>query len=85
MQQPMLVTKSKSKDLNSGMPETVYLIPELCRMTGLTDDMRTNFKLMTALAEHTRMGPNLRVKKLLAFSQRLNREPTVSSLGSRME
>jgi aubergine-like protein len=77
MTQPLLVTKSKSKDVNAGLPETVYLIPELCRMTGLTDDMRSNYRLMSALAEHTRMGPSLRVKKLLAFSQRLNNEPNV--------
>jgi aubergine-like protein len=76
--QPLLVSKSKAKDLRAGVPETVYLVPELCRMTGLTDDMRSNFRLMSALAEHTRVGPNVRIQKLEMFSQRLRSEPTVS-------
>jgi aubergine-like protein len=80
LQQPLLVTRSKAKEIKAGLPDIVYLIPELCRMTGLTDAMRANFRLMSALAEHTRMGPNKRIEKLLAFSQRLNQEPAVSYL-----
>ncbi|KAF4530187.1 hypothetical protein B566_EDAN001446 [Ephemera danica] len=75
--QPLLVSRGKSREHCATQAEVALLVPELCRMTGLTDDMRSNFRLMSALAEHTRMGPNLRVKKLLAFSERLNSEPAV--------
>jgi len=32
--QPMLVTKSKTRDRQAGEVERVYLVPELCRATG---------------------------------------------------
>lgn len=74
-QQPLLVSRSKPREIRAGMPETVFLIPELCRMTGLTDAQRANFQLMRALAEHTRVAPPLRIDKLIQFRNRLEREP----------
>lgn len=53
------------------MPEILCLIPELCRMTGLTDAQRQNFQLMRALSEHTRVAPRARIEKLLRFCRRL--------------
>lgn len=38
--QPMLISKSNAKDRRAGMPDLVYLVPEFCVMTGLTDEMR---------------------------------------------
>jgi aubergine len=65
--------------MRAGLPESdVYLVPELCRLTGLTDEMRTNFKLMSALAQHTRVGPSQRITKLLQFSERLRGEQKVN-------
>ncbi|CAB3376469.1 Hypothetical predicted protein [Cloeon dipterum] len=77
LDQPLLISKSKAKDMRAGLPETVYIIPELCRITGLTDEMRSNFRLMSALAEHTRVGPTKRVEKMLHFSRRLMEEQRV--------
>lgn len=45
--------------------------------SGLTDDERANFQLMRALANHTRVDPTNRIKKLMAFNQRLNQTPNV--------
>nr|CAD7430757.1 unnamed protein product [Timema monikensis] len=75
--QPMLVSRSKPRELRAGMSELVYLVPELCRMTGLTDEMRANFHLMRALAEHTRVGPDIRIQKLNNFCNRLLGEQAV--------
>lgn len=75
--QPLLISRSKPRDIRAGMPELVYLIPELCRQTGLTDEMRANFKLMRALDVHTKIGPDMRIQKLLNFNQRLTRCPEV--------
>ncbi|CAH0581309.1 unnamed protein product [Chrysodeixis includens] len=75
--QPLLISRSKARDIRAGMPELVYLVPELCRQTGLTDEMRANFKLMKALDVHTKIGPDIRIQKLLNFNQRLNKCPEV--------
>ncbi|KAK7869731.1 hypothetical protein R5R35_011798 [Gryllus longicercus] len=75
--QPMLISRTKPRERRAGMSEMVYLVPELCRLTGLTDDMRANFNLMRALAEHTRVGPKMRVQKLLNFGRRLRSEESI--------
>ncbi|XP_076679730.1 aubergine isoform X3 [Andrena cerasifolii] len=75
--QPMLVTRLKPKERRAGQAELVYLVPELCRATGLTDQMRENFHLMNALAKHTRVAPKSRIDKLLAFNRRLRSMPEV--------
>jgi len=54
--QPLLVSRTKPREIRAGMPELVVLVPELCIMTGLTDKQRENFQLMKALAEHTRIS-----------------------------
>ncbi|OAD55711.1 Protein piwi, partial [Eufriesea mexicana] len=75
--QPMLVTRLKPKERRSGQTELVYLVPELCRATGLTDNMRENFHLMRALAEHTRVSPRARIDKLMIFNRRLRQEKAI--------
>lgn len=40
--QPMLIHRSKERDIRGGVPEMILLIPELCRATGFTDQMREN-------------------------------------------
>uniref|UniRef100_A0A336LSU2 CSON003002 protein n=1 Tax=Culicoides sonorensis TaxID=179676 RepID=A0A336LSU2_CULSO len=78
VRQPLLLSKSKDKNVRSGSDEVIALIPELCRATGLTDEMRSNFRLMKAVAEHTRIGPAQRVRRLIDFNRRL--QNTVKSI-----
>ncbi|XP_063975996.1 piwi-like protein Siwi isoform X2 [Diachasmimorpha longicaudata] len=75
--QPLLVSRSSARDRRAGKDEIIYLVPELCKATGLTNDMRNDFRLMSALAEHTRVEPRKRIDKLLAFNRRLHNEPTI--------
>ncbi|KDR24113.1 Protein piwi, partial [Zootermopsis nevadensis] len=75
--QPLLVTRTKAREQRAGQDEFVYLVPELCRMTGLTDEMRGNFNVMRDLAEHTRVGPQGRMDRLNAFNRRLLKEQNV--------
>ncbi|XP_015112810.1 piwi-like protein Siwi [Diachasma alloeum] len=70
--QPLIVTRSTARDRRAGKDDIIYLVPELCRATGLTDKMRNDFRLMSALAQHTRVTPDKRIDKLLAFNRRLN-------------
>ena len=38
--QPMLVSRPSRRDINRGDDRPVYLVPELCGMTGLADEHR---------------------------------------------
>lgn len=42
--QPMLITRSTERQRRGGEDDTISLIPELCRPTGLTDQQRNNFQ-----------------------------------------
>ena len=46
LDQPLLVSMPKERDLRGGRSEPVLLVPELCNMTGIDDVMRVDFKLM---------------------------------------
>ncbi|CAL8115744.1 unnamed protein product [Orchesella dallaii] len=75
--QPLLVSRPKKRDLHRGQMGPILLIPELCQMTGLTDEMRANNQLMRALATHLHTDPNARVAKLKDFMQRLKTIPSI--------
>lgn len=69
--QPLLLSKSKERNRRGGESEIVALIPELCRATGITEEMRSNFQTMRALSDFTRLDPTKRVDRLLRFSRRI--------------
>lgn len=69
--QPMLLSNPKACDLRAGRTQVLFLIPELCRATGITEKMRSNFHMMKAMANHTQMDPENRRKRLLEFTKRL--------------
>ncbi|XP_055386679.1 protein aubergine-like [Condylostylus longicornis] len=69
--QPLLISKSTEKKLRGGENEFIMLVPELCRATGLSDPMRSNFQLMRAVSNHTRLTPVSRIDRLKAFNERL--------------
>ncbi|XP_059612414.1 protein aubergine-like [Phlebotomus argentipes] len=73
--QPMLVSRAKARDIKAGRPEIVNLVPELCRLTGLTEQQRANNRLMRDMAQHTRIGPDLRVRRYLDLNRRIQNEP----------
>lgn len=70
--QPMIVHRPKPKRGQEGLEcEPIYLIPELCVTTGLTDEMRSNFNIMKAIGDHTRLPPDVRESKLGEFLNQL--------------
>ena len=73
--QPMLCSNPKPRDVRDGRNQVLFLVPELCRATGLTDKMRSNFNMMRAMAEHTQMDPERRVRRLMEFTTSLNTTP----------
>lgn len=40
----MLISKANSRAIRAGQDEMIALVPELCRATGITEEMRTNFQ-----------------------------------------
>ena len=45
--QPLLVSRAKKKTKEEeDVNKTIALIPELCNLTGLTDQMKADFKVM---------------------------------------
>ncbi|KAG7312304.1 Protein argonaute-3 [Plutella xylostella] len=62
MDQPMLISRDTKRMPGSEKPTDfmICLVPELCQMTGLTDNQRSNFRLMKDVATYTRITPNQR-------------------------
>ncbi|KAL0113296.1 hypothetical protein PUN28_012449 [Cardiocondyla obscurior] len=77
LSQPMLVTTSKAKTREAAEPERVYLVPQFCRPTGLTDAMRENHRLMAGVAVETRLSAARRIEKLMNFNRSICRSPAI--------
>lgn len=75
IKQPMLVSNPKARDIRDGRDQVLFLVPELCRATGLTDKMRADYQMMRGMAEHTQMDPERRKNRLLDFTRRLHNTP----------
>ncbi|KAL4154233.1 hypothetical protein QTP88_002060 [Uroleucon formosanum] len=73
--QPMLISKNKRSIRQFGEDTLIYLVPELCVMTGITDAMRNNFTLMKDMALYTRVNPKERIDRLTNFANRLLKTP----------
>ena len=76
MNQPLIVSKPSKRDVHRGDDKPAYLIPELCRSTGLTDDMRADFRLMKSLSEYLHQGP--KGDFTLAFRCKCNSATSIS-------
>ena len=51
----------------------ICVISESCNMTGLTDDLKQNFKVMKDLSAHTRQTPDQRLATMKKFVDSVNR------------
>lgn len=60
--QPLLISRKSKKVVGEAEPTDFIfcLIPELCQMTGLSDDQRNDYTLMKDVATYTRITPNQR-------------------------
>lgn len=56
--QPMLECKKQNQ-------QTSYFLPEMCRPTGLTDKMRADYPVMSALKDATGLSPDNRFKSVV--------------------
>jgi len=69
--QPLIISMPKMSEQRAGQTGPLYLVPELCNMTGLSDEQRANFSLMKKMGEHTRQGPEERTRELKKFADSL--------------
>ncbi|XP_046585759.1 piwi-like protein Ago3 isoform X1 [Neodiprion lecontei] len=79
--QPLLIHRAK-KRLPSGeqIEESLDLIPELCYLSGLTESMRQDFKVMKDLSEVTRISPEHRVDVAHRFIQEVKKNEIARKL-----
>ncbi|KAK2155427.1 hypothetical protein NP493_2079g00007 [Ridgeia piscesae] len=81
--QPLLVSRPKKKDIRRGMDGPILLLPELCTLTGLSEEVRSDFHVMKDLATHTRIAPEGRYQTLSNFIEKINKNPEVKEEMSR--
>jgi aubergine-like protein len=70
--QPLLVSRPKKSDIRRGQEGNIYLLPELCTLTGLAEEVRSDFQVMKDIGAHTRVGPDGRMNTLKKFIDRIN-------------
>lgn len=77
LKQPLLIHRKETRKSGSEEPVVMVfcIIPEICYLTGLTDEMRNDFKVMRDIATYTRISPNQRVNALNQFCKRVNSTP----------
>ena len=73
---PPSLWQRKTKE-EEEMASMIYLIPELCTLTGLTDQMKADFKVMKDVAQFTRITPTQRQEVIYLISQCPVLEPSV--------
>jgi len=82
MKQPLLLHIRKFREANTNVKKTeqVFLIPELCKMTGMTDEQRSNFSAMKDLSQHTKLTPEARYQTSLKYGEILAKNVRANGL-----
>nr|XP_022341463.1 piwi-like protein 1 isoform X1 [Crassostrea virginica]XP_022341464.1 piwi-like protein 1 isoform X1 [Crassostrea virginica]XP_022341465.1 piwi-like protein 1 isoform X1 [Crassostrea virginica] len=79
MNQPLVVSRPKKKDIRMGRTQPIYLLPELCTVTGLSDEARADFSVMKDVGAHTRVAPEGRNRTLQDFINQINSNEKVKA------
>ncbi|BES88029.1 piwi-like [Nesidiocoris tenuis] len=78
--QPLLKSKVKLRIRGEETSHMVDLVPELCYLSGISDAMRSDFKVMKSIAQCTRIPPAQRQIALNRFIGNINKNEEVSQL-----
>jgi len=66
--QPMLIHRPKKKAVGEeNVEKLICLVPELCLLTGMTDSMRADFRIMKEVSNFTRLNPEKRKEAIAKF------------------
>ncbi|EZA53661.1 hypothetical protein DMN91_008315 [Ooceraea biroi] len=81
MGQPLLVHRAKVKTSTGETEEkTILLVPELCYITGITDNIRSNHHIMKDLNDVTKMSPNQRRDVIRRFVKDVKDNPVTQQI-----
>lgn len=81
IEQPLLLNKQTKKGQNlEEIDRYICLVPELCYLTGLTDEMRSDFKVMKDVSMYTRVTPNQRLSALRTFLDNVENTPEAKQI-----
>ena len=74
LKQPLLVYRRKRRGQDD---RTIYLVPEFCQMTGLSDKMKADMMVMKDVAQFTRVAPKVRQDEANALPSTINNSKEV--------
>jgi len=79
--QPMLIHRPKKKALGAedNVDKLICLVPELCLLTGMTDAMRADFRIMKEVSNFTRLNPAKRQESIRKFVVSINENPAAKA------
>jgi len=77
--QPLMTVLPSMRERRAGQGPTI-LVPELCFMTGLSDEQRANFNLMKDMGNYTRQDPKKKVASLQTFAKRCIENPETKKM-----
>ena len=82
IKQPLLINRKEVRVAGeTNKKEFMFcLIPEICYLTGLTDQMRKNFTVMKDLAVHTKLSPYQRLGSFKKFIDNINNTPAAKEV-----
>lgn len=66
LRQPLLQTYSERGR------KIINLVPELCVLTGITEDLKRNYSAMSKIIQHTMLAPNKRLEKTVNLARKLS-------------
>ncbi|KAH9491610.1 Piwi-like protein 1, partial [Bulinus truncatus] len=69
--QPLLISRPTERDVRRGDRSNLHLVPELCIITGLSNQMRADFVVMRDLAVQTRIDPTERLRQMQKLMDQL--------------
>jgi aubergine-like protein len=81
MNQPLIISQPKKSDVRRGFAQEdqpILLIPELCIVTGLSDDLRNDFRFMREMATVTQQNPDSRARKLMDLVNQFRNNPEIN-------
>lgn len=68
--QPLLLVKVKKSQLRPGQSEEIFLVPEVCQLTDIPEEMRKNKATLRELSKHTRMNPEDHQNQLKKYADK---------------
>ncbi|XP_076107273.1 piwi-like protein 1 [Mytilus galloprovincialis] len=78
--QPMLISRPKEKDKRVGRTGLIILLPQLCYVTGMTNEIQNDRSAKTSIQTLTRVAPQQRVVSLTEFVQQIQTNKDVQKM-----